>query len=159
MPEDFFDYQEVERLVRHYSDSVTRGDWDQFEKVFAADTVVDLTPIPPLGSSTTTHLVGLPSICEFFHQALDGMELFIQIASSVVVRPLGSERAKMTSTIHEMGRNASINFELYGIYYDDAAVIDGEWKFTHRLFQPVYVLPGAMSGQVVGTRASFAASR
>ena len=25
-----------------------------------------------------------------------------------------------------------INYQEYGIYYDDLSRIDGEWKFTHR---------------------------
>jgi hypothetical protein len=29
-----------------------------------------------------------------------------------------------------------VNFEQYGRYFDDITRIDGEWKFTRRVFEP-----------------------
>jgi hypothetical protein len=44
---------------------------------------------------------------------------------------------------------AKFNFEQYGIYYDDAAKIDGDWKLTRRLFQPLYMAPDSLTGSVI----------
>ncbi len=48
-----------------------------------------------------------------------------------------------------------INIEQYGIYYDDLARIDGEWKFTRRLFVPVYINVGGASGHVLTQRSAL----
>jgi len=38
------------------------------------------------------------------------------------------------SALAETGEQ--LNVDMYGIYYDDVARIDGKWKFTHRRFVP-----------------------
>jgi hypothetical protein len=81
------------------------------------------------------------------------------------------DRAQATTTIHEWGRGVSsidgvvagdhvqtgaeIKLEVYGIYYDDLARIDGEWKFTHRLYVPIYVGTGAVTSDVVTSRSQL----
>jgi hypothetical protein len=72
------------------------------------------------------------------------------------------------STIHEIVRGEVLgdspfakagrpaNLEQYGIYYDDVAKLDRDWKFTHRLFVPVYSRDGCATGQVVTPRSALA---
>jgi hypothetical protein len=48
-----------------------------------------------------------------------------------------------------------INIEQYGIYHDDVARIDGEWKFTHRLFVPIYIASGVVTGDVITKRTAL----
>jgi hypothetical protein len=67
-------------------------------------------------------------------------------------------QAEATTTVHELVRGevhadsalgeagTSVYFEQYGIYYDDVAKLDGEWKFTHRLFVPVYLRTDCVTG-------------
>lgn len=47
---------------------------------------------------------------------------------------------------------AEINVEQWGIYYDDLARIDGEWKFIRRELVPVYVGRGRVTGDVFTPR-------
>jgi hypothetical protein len=87
-------------------------------------------------------------------------DLLIQTPHSSVITLTGSDRAKATTTIHEMVRGAApadsklgkagaeINVDHYGIYFDDLERIDGEWKFTHRVFVPMYVNVGSLNGEV-----------
>src|SRR5262245_9907586 len=35
-------------------------------------------------------------------------------------------------------KGQEVNHQEYGIYYDDLAKIDGHWKFTDRLYVPMY---------------------
>ena len=96
-------------------------------------------------------------------------DLLIQTAHPPVIRFLGPGQAEATTTVHELVRGevhadstlgeagTSVNFEQYGIYYDDVAKLDGEWKFAHRLFVPVYLRTDCVTGQVVTPR--FALSR
>jgi len=46
-------------------------------------------------------------------------------------------------------------FEQYGIYFDDLARIDDDWKFTHRLFVPLYVGAGCVTGDVLTQRSDL----
>jgi hypothetical protein len=48
-----------------------------------------------------------------------------------------------------------MNLEQYGIYFDDVAKIDGDWRFTHRLFVPLYIGPDCVTGQVVTPRSAL----
>ena len=95
-------------------------------------------------------------------------KLLIQTTHSTVVRLTSSETATATTTIHEMslgtvlvdgalGAEAGeqLNFEDYGIYYDEVERLHDEWLFVHRLFVPVYVKQGAVTGDVVTPRASI----
>ena len=45
--------------------------------------------------------------------------------------------------------------DVYGVYYDDLARIDGGWKFTHRLWVPIYVGTEAVTGAVVTPRSEL----
>jgi hypothetical protein len=159
------DRQAIEGLIHRYADSVTRADWDQTEAVFAADAVVDI------GSPYDIHLEGPRAIREFLCEATSGSELLVQTASSVVVRLLGLAHAKATSTIHELSRGTvtvttnfatagtPVNYEQYGIYYDDAVKVDGEWKLARRFFQPLYAAPDGLTGHVLASRSTLAALR
>ena len=62
----------------------------------------------------------------------------------------------VTDTKSELGDSGTaINVDTYGIYYDDVARIDGEWKFTHRLFMPFYLESGCVTGDVLTQRSKL----
>jgi hypothetical protein len=96
-----------------------------------------------------------------------GYDLLIQTAHQPVIRFAGPEQAQATTTVHELMRGESqtdsalgqagtpVNAEQYGIYYDDVAKLDGVWKFTHRLFVPVYLQSDCVTGQVLTPRSSL----
>ena len=91
------------------------------------------------------------------------LDVLIQTAHNPVVQLLGAGRAKATSTIHEIARGVvaigssfgdagtAINFDRYGMYYDEFAKLDGEWKFTHRVFMPFFTTSGVV-GDATGSR-------
>jgi hypothetical protein len=89
-------------------------------------------------------------------------EFMIQTASSPVVNLIGSDKAQATTTVHELMRGVTdvqtgdqVNWDMYGVYYDDIARIDGEWKFTHRLYAPIYTEMGALTGDVLTPRSGL----
>jgi hypothetical protein len=146
-------------LIYRFSDAATRADWDQIEAVFAPDA---LWESPLLGA----RFDGARTFREML-EGTDGSELLIQTAHQPVIRLRGSAEAGATTTIHEvirivapttttMGEEGTvISYEQYGIYYDDFAKLDGEWKFTHRLFVPLHRAPGVETGEVIATRSSL----
>jgi hypothetical protein len=158
---DWVERLAIADLINRYSHTVTRADWDQMEAAFAPDAIWES---PALG-------MRFESAGEFReHMArTTGYDLLIQTAHSPVIRFLDPGRAQATTTVHELVRGqrhvdtplgkagTPLNIEQYGIYYDDVVKTDGEWKFTHRLFMPVYTRTDFVTGEVLTPR--FALSR
>jgi SnoaL-like domain len=148
----------IQDLINRYSDAVTRADWNQCESAFAADAKWE----SPLGLRFESRAAFL----EILRQTTSN-DLLIQTPHSSVVTLTGADQAKATTTIHELTRGvapadsslgeagAQINVEQYGIYYDDVARIDGAWKFTRRVFVPVYVSIGSVNGDVSTERSAL----
>ena len=151
----------ISDLVTRYADSVTRADWHQTGSMFAPDAVWES---PALG----LRFEGARTFREFLAETTAN-DLVILTTQPPVIRLATNAQAEATTIVHELSRGearadstlgeagAPRNHELYGIYYDDVAKFDGEWKFTHRLFVPVYVRTDCVSGEVLTPR--FALSR
>jgi hypothetical protein len=147
----------VQELVHRYADGVNRGDWDQVKGVFAPHAVWEA---PALG----LHFGSAGEFCEFLAQTQNTSQLLVQTTHATVVRLTSPGTATATTTIHEisLGTNLAegalgevggeINMEDYGIYYDDAERISGEWLFVHRLFVPIYMDNGRVTGNVITPR-------
>ena len=155
---EWLDRLAIQDLINRYCDAVTRADWDQCEAVFAPDAVWE-SPLGPRFESRAAFLEGM--------RRTTSNDLFIQTPHSSVITLTGSDRAKATTTLHELFRGvvpadsklgeagAEINIDQYGIYYDDLARIDGEWKFTRRVFVPVLMNVGSVNGDVFTQRSAL----
>jgi hypothetical protein len=149
----------IEDLIYRYSDAVTRADWDQCEACFAHDAIWES---PQLG----LRYEGARVFRDFLAQTTTS-DLLIQTPHSPVVTLLDSASATATTTLHEFVRSVGLsdsplgekgathNFEQWGVYFDDIAKLDGEWKFTRRLFVPMYVGTGVVTGEVLTPRANL----
>ncbi len=151
----------IQDLIYCYSDALTRADWNQCDSVFARSAIWES---PALG----LRYENPASFVEMLRSTVT-LELLIQTPHAPVINLTGSDQAQATTTIHERMRGVTpvdsaaldvesggqINQELYGVYYDDVARIDGEWKFTHRLFVPICVAAGAVTGQLVTPRSGL----
>jgi ketosteroid isomerase-like protein len=146
-------------LIYSYSDAVTRADWEQTGSIFAPDAIWES---PVLG----LRFEGAETFQDFLVQST-GNDLLIVTAQPPVIRLVGAGQAQATTIVYELSRGEAHadsalgeagtprNHELYGIYYDDVAKFNGEWKFTHRLFVPVYVRTGCVTGQVLTPRSAL----
>ena len=104
---------------------------------------------------------------EFFRDATATAELLVITPHCPAIKLLSADAPQATTTLHEITQGAAsedgsfgpggaaVNFQHIGIYYDDIALIDDSWKFTHRLVVPVYFESGALTGDVVATRESL----
>jgi hypothetical protein len=154
-----FDRLAIEDLIYRYSDAVTRADWDQCEAVFAPDAIWDC---PVLG----LRYQGARQFRDFLAETTTS-DVLIQTPHSPVIRLLGPTRAQATTTMHEFVRGPMVvdsplgdagteqNFEQYGIYFDDIVKLADEWKFQRRLFTPMYLGPGVVTGQVLTPRSGL----
>jgi ketosteroid isomerase-like protein len=149
----------IQDLIYRYSDAVNRADLLQFESVFASDALLES---PSLG----LRYEGRAAIRAFLEPTTT-YDVLIQTPHSPVVTLISAHVAQAITTIHELVRGKATldttlgpsgteyNFEQYGIYYDDLARIDGEWNFTHRLFVPIYVGSGGVTGDVLTPRSAL----
>jgi hypothetical protein len=155
---EWLDRIAIQDLIYRYSDAVTRADWVQCEAVFAPDAIWEC---PTLGLRYES--------ARSFVEALTAttFEILIQTANSPVVSFIAANNATATTTIHEMNRSITeiasalaragepVNIDMFGIYYDEVARIDGEWKFTHRRFVPFYMSQGCVTGDVLTPRSGL----
>ena len=158
---EWIDRLAIADLIHRYADSVTRADWDQTGSIFAPDAIWE-------SPALALRFEGAQAFRDFLVQTT-GNDLLILTGQPPVIRLAPNGQAEATTIVHELSRGearadstlgeagAPRNHELYGIYYDDVAKFDGEWKFTHRLFVPVYVRTDCVSGEVLTPR--FALSR
>jgi hypothetical protein len=153
------DRLEIQDLLYRYSDAVTRADWEQCEAVFAPDAIWE-SPVMGLRFENRAAFV------ELLTQS-STLDLLIQTASAPVIKLTGSDQAQATTTVCEVTRGVSpadnaygekgteTNFVQYGTYFDDIARIENEWKFTHRLFVPIYLDAGCVAGDVLTRRSGL----
>jgi hypothetical protein len=143
----------IQELIYRYSDSINRADLAATEAVFAPDAIWE-SPLLDLRFESAREF------CEFFARSTAQQDLLVQTPHCPVIRLLSADSAQATTTIHEFSRataaedgtfgpkGTEINLQDYGIYYDEVARLEGEWRFTHRVFVPIYFEPGAVTGDV-----------
>jgi ketosteroid isomerase-like protein len=156
---EWIEHLAIAALINRYSDSVTRAHWDQTRSMFAPDAIWES---PALG----LRFEGAQAFRDFLVQT-SGNDLLILTAQPPVIRLVGTGQAQATTTVYELSRGEAHadstlgeagtprNHELYGIYYDDVAKFGGEWKFTHRLFVPVYLRTDCVTGEVLTPRSAI----
>jgi hypothetical protein len=143
----------IQELIYRYSDSINRADLAATEAVFAPNAIWE-SPLLDLRFESAH------DFCEFFARSTAQQELLVQTPHCPVIHLLGPDVAEATTTIHEFSRataaedgpfgakGTEINFQDYGIYHDEVARLEGEWRFTHRVFVPIYLEPGAVTGDL-----------
>jgi hypothetical protein len=148
----------IQDLIYRYCDAVTRGDWDQCEAVFTPDVVWEC-PVMGMRFDGRGEFIGTLKRSPF--------EVLIQTASAPVIILTEPGRAQATTTILEIVRGvapldttygaagAESNFTQYGVYFDDIARMDGDWRFTHRLFTPIFVTTDSVTGEVMTQRSDL----
>jgi ketosteroid isomerase-like protein len=140
----------IRGLIARWSDASTRGDWDAFEALCTPDTIWDQdAPIDK-------RIVGARAIRENVEGSLPLMDFFLQMPQTSVVDVLGDDRATARTMIHAVGRRGDLSFTNYGMYYDELAKIEGEWKFAVRRLVLVYSDPTPHVGTAYKTRAELA---
>lgn len=149
--QEWLDRLAIQELIVRYFDAVTLADWQQCEALYCPDAIWES---PLLGLRHE----GRASIIEI-HRTTTEYELIMQTPHASVITFIGTDRARATTTIVEFIRGVAVagstadagakpNVQRYGIYYDDVARIDDEWKFTHRRFVPIYPNAGHGTGDL-----------
>lgn len=153
----------IQELIYRHSDGINRGDLAAIRSAYADDARWE---IPLFGYRHES----ADEFIEFLRVNTATTELLIQTPHCPVITLLDSDAARATTTMHEFTRGTAaedgpfgpegteIGEQHYGIYYDEVARLAGEWKFTHRLFVPIYMEFGCVTGDVPIERARLLAA-
>ncbi|HEY6530752.1 MAG TPA: nuclear transport factor 2 family protein [Acidimicrobiales bacterium] len=145
--DEWIDKLAIQEVIATYSDTASRGDWETFATLWAPDAVWEVGQ--PVGS----RVEGAEAIIDVASGNVDDNDFLIQMAQTTVVRLGGDGTAWATTMIHALahreGRHSVTN---YGIYFDDLVKLDGQWKFSRRLLQPVYSEAETFTGTIPITR-------
>ena len=144
------DELEIRDLVVRFSDAVTRGDWDQFEAVFAPDAVWEES------EPFANRYVGARTIRESVAESMSHVDLYVQMPHGTVVTAVADDRASATTTIQGVSAVDDLLVVNFGVYHDELVRIDAGWRFQLRRLQNLYVESGARGGEVTITRVDLA---
>ncbi len=155
---EWLDRLAIQDVILRYSDAATRADWHQCQALFAPQAIWES---PALGMRFEDRASFMEAL------TTSAFELLIMTSNSPVIKLTGPNSAQATTTIYELIKRPPVaqsdtseagaenNLEQYGIYFDDLQRIEGEWKFTHKLFVPVYVRTGCVTGNVQTQRSEL----
>src|SRR3974390_3219429 len=116
----------IQQVIYRYLDSANRGDIGMMRTLFSDDAVWE-EPLFGLREESADSFV------EFFRSSTATAEFFILTPHCPAITLLGNDSARATTTLHEFTRGAApedgvfgskgatVNFQHYGIYYDDLA--------------------------------------
>jgi hypothetical protein len=132
----------IQELIYSNCDAITRGGLRALESLYAPGAIWE---IPLFGLRTESATAFL---C-FLAEATATAELLLQTAQNPVVRLLGEDTAKATTTIFELSRGPApadgpvgalgeaVNMAQYGVYYDHVSKERWPLAFHPSLLRPV----------------------
>jgi hypothetical protein len=135
----------IQELVYRYSDAVTRGDWDDIATVLTTDAVWE-------SPALRLHFEGHEPFLDFLRSTITDDSVLIQTAHGTVIDFTGPDSAGVRTTINEIVRTPTLNSELHGIFFDEVERCADGWRFTHKLFVPLYTELGGLTGNLVTAR-------
>jgi hypothetical protein len=125
------DRQQIIDLVHRYSDAVTRYDEVEWTKTWAVDASWDL------GKGRA--FSGRDAMVEFWHRAMSGLKLVIQMVHNGTVSIAGADSATGRWYVSEHLERTSGERGILLAWYDDTYVrVDGEWRFARRALTRLY---------------------
>jgi ketosteroid isomerase-like protein len=148
----------IEQTIYRYSDSLTRGDLEQFASVWMPDAIWEV--LPPI-----SHRVeGYDNIRKAICGSVDAFEFYVQLSHNPVITLLGGGRATATTTVHEIGKrpdgvvSAGLipgDVELYGVYTDELVRSEEGWRFAKRTFKALFYGNAQLPVEVATPRNRF----
>ena len=130
------DHVGVTRLLSAYADTVTRRDWDAFERLFVPGCVVDLD----LVSRPPQELLGPDAMAEFVAGAMERFEFFefVVLNHHVDLWP-GDDRGAATGRVFmcelRQLHGETRRTDAFGRYDDTYVKVDGWWMFAGRRYR------------------------
>lgn len=131
--EDAIDHSEIRRLQDAYADVVSRRQWAELADLFRPDTALDLDL-----REQTMQFIGPEAVGTFIGTSLQQFEFFQFgiLGTRIELRHEGNpDHAFARMYMTELRQTHSGHWsQIYGVYHDRFARIDGRWWFTHRTY-------------------------
>jgi hypothetical protein len=125
------DREQLVDLVHLYSDAVTRYDATQWTNTWAVDATWDL------GKGRA--FAGRDEIVAYWHSAMAGLRLVVQMAHNGTVTMTGADTANGRWYVSEHLERSTGERGILLAWYDDTYVrIENQWKFSRRALTRLY---------------------
>ena len=133
MTDDALAYLDITRLQSAYADVVTRRSWAELEPLFLPDAPIHVDTV----SAPVIELVGAAALGDFVGGAVERFEFFEFVILNTVVRigPNGVGRGRVYMVELRQERATGEWSNAFGVYHDDYARRDGQWRFAERHYQ------------------------
>jgi ketosteroid isomerase-like protein len=121
----------IQDLVSRYCDALVRDDEAAWSATWAEDAVWDLAGMV---------VEGRDAIVNLWRQATAPFSCIVQVASNPLLRVHDdgvSAHGRWTIVEHLLDADGVSPMQNIGIYDDDYRIVDGDWRFAKRRFQPV----------------------
>jgi len=126
-------YTAIQQLQRSYADIATRMAWDEAGSVLAPDIHITFNT----SSGAVYEIDGLAAYAEFGAN-MTGFVFYEYLPVSFVVSPdPDGTLVGRTYSLEVAENDAGDWLEFYGQYDDTYAKVDGEWRFTRRIYRTV----------------------
>ena len=127
------DEQQICGLAASFADACTVGDMARFKSLWAHDAMWKL------GAPHAVERQGIDQIMDLIQYLANGREFFIQFIHSGVIEISGnSATARWIVQENAKGPDAAC-YRSSAIYHDTLTKVDGEWLFTERNCQFLWV--------------------
>ena len=130
----------IRDLVARFADTTTREDYAGFAALWAPNATFAINK--PFVNSAT----GTEAILAMLHKLRDGRDFFVQFVNSGVIELLENQ-ATARWILHEAAKSPGEHYYTpYGIFFDELEKVDGQWLFTRRSFEYLFLNLGPFTG-------------
>ncbi|MEL7124299.1 MAG: nuclear transport factor 2 family protein [Bacteroidota bacterium] len=131
--ESFIDKEKIRELTARFADAANRQDSSQFRALWANESVWRIGP--PINKE----FCGQDEIVGAFEVLLNSWEFFIQLPSTGTIE-IHDSRATSSFYINEIAKSkeGKSNYNIAN-YQDKLIKENGEWRFTERNYQVIYL--------------------
>jgi ketosteroid isomerase-like protein len=149
-PSDWAAVSSIQQLVVTFCDAVSRGDWERFERLWAADGSWEES------APFEGRYEGAATIRARVEESMARVQLYVQTCHGTVVDVLDDRAASARTTIRGLSILDGRAIENHAIYYDQLVRLDEGWRFQRRFLQNLYVEARDLTGTIAIERAEIA---
>jgi len=141
------DENAIRSLVETFVDSCIRADHDVFRTLWADKGVWEI------GAPFNVRSEGIDAIAETLHHLRDERIFFTQLVPTGVIT-IDGDTAEARWPVREVAQGpGEIFYDNLAMYFDTFTRIDGEWKFSRRSYQYMWLNTDAFAGKAFGSPA------
>lgn len=142
MASDFADKVEIQTLAQKYADAVMRRDAEDWGDTWAEDGVWYLGMPNPIE--------GREAIVGLWKQAMGGYPVVLHIVQPGIIEVNGDTATARWYIQENIVDGDGNHIWVVGVYNDELAKVNGEWKFKLRKFDALYRGPNDLTGDLSG---------